>query len=395
MSRTLYLAWRYLLFHRYKTAVLVASLTLILFLPVGLRVLVEQSAETLTARAEATPLLVGAKGSSLDLVLNALYFGSGAPERISYGDALEIGRSGLAMAIPVHTGFHARQHPIVGTTLEYFEFRGLNIAHGRSLALLGECVVGARAAGILGVGPGDSVVSSPGGVFDLAGVYPLKMNVVGVLAQADTPDDDAIFVDLKTAWVIEGLGHGHQDLTRPEAEGAVLRREEGRVIANASVVEYNEITPDNIDSFHFHGDLSGFPVSAVIAVPPDDKSSARLQGRFEADGLLTQIVRPSRVMEELLDTVLTVQRFVVAGAVLLGLGTAGTAALVFLLSLRLRRREIATLHKIGASRSGVAVVMASEIVAVLLSGAMLAALLTTVTSIYGSTIIRAILRTWS
>jgi putative ABC transport system permease protein len=394
MSRTLYLAWRYLLFHRYKTAVLVASLTLILFLPVGLRVLVEQSAERLTARAEATPLLVGAKGSSLDLVLNALYFGSGAPERISYGDALQIGESGLATAIPVHTGFHARQHPIVGTTLEYFEFRGLALASGRNLALLGECVVGARVARILAVAPGDSVVSSPGGVFDLAGIYPLKMHVVGVLEQADSPDDDAIFVDLKTAWVIEGLGHGHQDLTRPEAAGGVLRREEGRVIANASVVEYNEITPDNMDSFHFHGDLSGFPVSAVIAVPPDGKSSARLQGRFEADDMLTQIVRPSRVMAELLATVLTVQRFVVAGAVLLGLGTAGTAALVFLLSLRLRRREMVTLHKIGASRSGVAVVMASEIVAVLMTGALLAALLTALTSTFGTTIIRSILRTW-
>ena len=35
MTGTLYLAWRYLVFHRFKTAVLVTSITLILFLPVG------------------------------------------------------------------------------------------------------------------------------------------------------------------------------------------------------------------------------------------------------------------------------------------------------------------------------------------------------------------------
>ena len=55
MSSVLYLAWRYLAYHRYKTAVLVLSITLILYIPTGLRVLVRQSEQQLTARAEATP----------------------------------------------------------------------------------------------------------------------------------------------------------------------------------------------------------------------------------------------------------------------------------------------------------------------------------------------------
>ena len=72
MKDTLYLAWRYLAHHRVKTAILVGSLTLITFLPVGLNVIVGQSARELTSRAEATPLLVGAKGSPLELALNSL-----------------------------------------------------------------------------------------------------------------------------------------------------------------------------------------------------------------------------------------------------------------------------------------------------------------------------------
>jgi hypothetical protein len=47
----LYLAWRYLAYNRGKTAVLVGSIMLIVFLPAALRVLVAQSAEELTARA--------------------------------------------------------------------------------------------------------------------------------------------------------------------------------------------------------------------------------------------------------------------------------------------------------------------------------------------------------
>ena len=175
--------------------------------------------------------------------------------------------SGLAEPIPLYVRFRAGGQPIIGTALEYFDFRGLHFSKGRPFAVLGECVVGAKAARRLGVGPGDFVLSSPESVFDLAGVYPLKMRVSGVLAPMHGPDDEGVFVDVKTAWVVAGLGHGHQDLAAPGADAAVLAREQGRITANASVVEYNEITPDNADSFHFHGDLTNLPLTGILAVP--------------------------------------------------------------------------------------------------------------------------------
>ncbi|MHC4554568.1 MAG: hypothetical protein ACYSUS_04610 [Planctomycetota bacterium] len=57
----LYLVWRYLIYHWIKTVLLTASITLILFLPSGLRVLIQQSRSQLAARAESTPLVVGAR----------------------------------------------------------------------------------------------------------------------------------------------------------------------------------------------------------------------------------------------------------------------------------------------------------------------------------------------
>ena len=125
MSDILYLAWRYLAYHRVKTAILVGSITLIVYLPVGLNVIVGQSAEELTARAEATPLLVGAKGSPLELVLNSLYFDAEPPEFTRHAEATRLAESGLADPIPLYVRFRSREHPIVGTTLEYFSFRGL------------------------------------------------------------------------------------------------------------------------------------------------------------------------------------------------------------------------------------------------------------------------------
>ena len=391
MRDILYLAWRYLAHNRVKTAVLVGSIMLIVYLPVALRVLVKQSAAELTARAEATPLLVGAKGSPLELALSSLYFESDTPELTTYAEAERIADSDLAQAIPLYVRFKVRQQPIVGTSLEYFELRGLKFADGRAMVMLGDCVLGARVAEALDVAVGGTVISSPESVFDIAGVYPLKMSVVGVLEPSYTADDVAVFVDLKTAWIVQGLVHGHQDMSAPEAVSGVLSREGDNIVANASVVQFTEITPDNADSFHFHGSVEGYPISAVIAVPHDQKSGTILMGRYESPDDPTQILQPTTVIDDLLGTIFTVQNFVVAGMLLVGLAALATAVLVFVLSLRLRKREIETMAKIGGSRVRVAGVLVTEVAVVVLMSVVLAGVLTALTARFASTSVRLLL----
>jgi len=391
MKGALYLAWRYLASHPVKTTILVLSITLILYLPGGLRVLVSQSERKLIARAEATPLLVGMKGSPLELALNSLYFTSDVPERMQYGAAERIRATGFALPIPLYVRFRAGSDPIVGTTLDYFDFRGLVIQDGRQMIRLGDCVLGANVARRRSVSPGGHVISSPESVFNLAGVYPLKMRVTGTLAPSGTPDDDAVFVDLRTAWVVEGLAHGHQDLAKPEAAAMVLKKDGNVVVGNASVVEYNEITDDNIAAFHFHGDPAGFPITAVIAVPLTEKSRTLLMGRYLGENERQQVFKPTDVMDELLDTILTIQGFVVAALAVVGVATLFVAALVFTLSLRLRRREIETMVKIGGAKRTVAAVVVSEIVVVLLSGTLLAAVLTALTARFGADLVQSLI----
>jgi putative ABC transport system permease protein len=391
MKDVLFLAWRYLAHNRVKTGVLVGSIMLIVYLPVALRVLVGQSAKELTSRAEATPLLVGAKGSPLELSLSSLYFESDMPELTAYSEAERIADSGLAQAIPLYVRFRVRTQPIVGTSIEYFDFRGLRFAQGRTMATLGECVLGAKAAERLQVAAGDTVITSPESVFDIAGVYPLKMKVVGVLEPAFTADDIAVFVDLKTSWIIQGLVHGHQDMAAPESASGVLSREGDNIVANASVLQYTEITPDNVDSFHFHGSTGNYPISAVIANPHDQKSGTILMGRYEAPDEPVQILQPTTVIDELLGTIFTVQNFVVAGMLLVGLAALATAVLVFVLSLRLRKREIETMAKIGGSRLRVAGVLVTEIAVVVLASVVLASILVALTTRFASTAVRLLL----
>ena len=376
MKGALFLGWRYLTHHRFKTAVLLASVTLMMFLPAATRLLVADSAKALTARAAHTPLLVGAKGSQLELVLNALYFHAERPPEISHQLLTEITETGLANAIPLNTRFQTRGAAIVGTNLDYFSFRGLHLADGRMMGLLGECVIGANVARAQGVGVGDNLVSSPETVFDLAGVYPLKMNIVGVLEPSGSADDDAVFVDVRTTWVIQGLGHGHQDLARAAAGNAVLNRTDTAITANASLVQYNEITAENVRDFHFHGDTSGFPLSAVIAVPLDEKSKTLLRGRFQEGTVSGQLVIPGAVLADLLETVFTVQNYVILGLIMLSLATIAVITLVFLLSQQLRQGEFFTLKRMGASRGFIATLVASELGFVFLGSLLLASLLT-------------------
>ena len=376
MKGALFLGWRYLTHHRYKTAVLLASVSLMMFLPTATRLLVADSAQALTARAENTPLLIGAEGSQLELVLNALYFHAERPPEISHQLLDEIRQTGLADTIPLNTRFQTRGAAIVGTSLEYFPFRGLKLTDGRMMGLLGECVIGANVARAQNVSVGDSLVSSPETVFDLAGVYPLKMTIVGVLESSGSADDDAVFVDVRTTWVIQGLGHGHQDLESAAAGKAVLSRNEATITANASLVQYNEITPENVREFHFHGDTSGFPLSAVIAVPVDEKSKTLLRGRFQEGTVSGQLVRPGVVLADLLETVFTVQNYVILGLVMLSLATIAVITLVFLLSQQLRRGEFFTLKRMGASRGFIAILVASELGFVFLGSLLLTVLLT-------------------
>lgn len=393
MIDSFYIAWRYVTFNWARSLTLIACVTLISFLPLSLELLLGESQRQLMARAETTPLLVGAKGSALDLVMNSLYFGTTVPEAIPMAAVDRVADNDLASPIPLYVRFKARGFPIVGTTLDYFDFRGLEVAEGRSLALLGECVVGARVAQSLKLRPGDSLLSSAETLFDLAGTYPLKMRVVGVLAPTQGPDDLAVFVDLKTAWVIQGLIHGHADVSEVTDPTLVMQRSAGNVTVTAKITQYTEITDKNIDSFHFHGDRAGYPITAVIAVPRDDKASAILRGRYVRTASATesqQILVPGKIVGELLSTIFRIKSILDAVILVVGIATILALTLVFALSLRLRHREIQTIFKLGCSRSTIAWLMGAEIAIILTISGAITALLLVAAAHYDEAVVRTL-----
>ncbi len=390
MIHSLYIAWKYVAFNKARAATLVACVTLIAVLPLSLELLLDESERQLLSRAETTPLVLGAKGSALDLVVNSLYFDDQVPELISMAAAEQVADSGLVLPIPLYVRFQARRFPIVGTSLDYFDFRGLEVAQGRQLALLGECVLGAEVADRLGLSPGDSLLSSPETLFDLAGVYPLKMTVVGVLTRSHSADDLAVFADLKTSWVIHGLVHGHEDVTLTRDDSVIMERSDGNVVASPKLMQYTEITEQNIDSYHFHGDPAEYPISAVIAVPHDTKSGTLLRGRYLDRQRSLQIVQPGEVIDGLLQNIFRIKNVLDAVILVVGIATVLALVLVFALSLRLRQGEIDTIFKLGCSRMTIARLLAAEIGIVGMMSGLLCAGLVLIAEHYSSDLVRTL-----
>ncbi len=398
LTNALYLATRSLLWYRGRSITIVLCLATTLWLPLTVRLLVREFQNEILQRAESTPLIIGTRGSRIDLVLHGLYFQSAPPEPLTMEEAHYVRDTGFGSAIPLHIRFRTQEilrapsAPIVGTTLEYFDFRSLRIADGESLTRLGDCILGARFAELSGLRPGDRLLSAPKNAFNLAGDYPLNMRVTGILAPAWSPDDDAVFVDIQTAWIIEGIGHGHQELSAESPEQLLSTDDPGTLRANASVLPYTEITEENESSFHFHGEEADFPISEVIAVPADRQSQTLLLGRYASVRRSSAIcVKPRQVVDELLAMVFRIEQLFGVAAVLSALVTAVLLGLVIFLSVRLRAPEMRAMQRIGSARGTTALLIGVEVALMLLVAVILAAAAASATSVFAGDWLRQLL----
>jgi putative ABC transport system permease protein len=366
------------------TGLLVLSLTITLFLPLVTFLAVDQVNRHLYARSRTTPILVGSKGSPFLLTFNSLYYKTSVTEPLCFSAYEQLKENLDGAVIPLHTFHTVRGIPVVGTSFDYFAFRNLEPAQGTLPRMLGDAVLGAEAARRLKARVKGSVISDATSIYDISAEYPLKMRITGILAPTGTPDDNVVFVDLKTAWVIDGICHGHENLAGPEADladpgqnpdDAVLFIEASEVVYNSLLKKYNEITPENVHTFHFHGDQGAFPLSAVIAVPATYREEVMdLLTRLNLTRDL-QAVRPSEKVEEILNILLDVKRIFDAFSVLVLVSTAAFLVLVVSLQIRQRRGERLILYRIGGGRHTVQALLGIELLLLFLMSLALAVLL--------------------
>jgi putative ABC transport system permease protein len=367
-----YLATRYLAAAPGRTLVLILGTAVALFLPAFTRVASGELRAALLSRAESSPVLVGHVGNPFDLTLNALYFSGAVRDPLAYGDRKPLQEKGYGEIVPLYILHSVGGSPLVATELNYYPARGLTPVEGRLPAVLGEVVAGAEVAQEFNLQVGDTLRSDTRNLYNIAGSYPLLLQVTGILGPSNTPDDTAFFCDLRTAWALDGALHGHQAVTADLALNPEAAADEA-LTATAAIFMFQEIDESNRASFHMHGDADAQPISSLLVLPDSPKHHDQLLGDLALEET-RQAVRPARVIDTILGIVLRIESGLKVYFSAVAFSTAAFFLLVISLTLRLRETELTLMRRIGCSPFTIATMVGGEISLILSAAAGLAAL---------------------
>ena len=109
-----------------------------------------------------------------------------------------------------------------------------------------------------------------------------------------------------------------------------------------------------------------------MAVPNDAKAATLLRGRY-LENQQYHIVRPTEVIEGLLENIFRIKSVIDSVIAIVGFATFLAIILVFALSVRLRQGELSTIFKLGCSRMTAVKLIAAEIVIILLASSIISA----------------------
>jgi len=181
-----------------------------------------QLSERFERDAAGVDLVVGAKGSPLQLILSSLYHVDMPTGNIPLDSVETLRRNrSVAQVVPLALGDSFRGYRIVGTEPAYFGLYAAELAQGRAFGATGEAVMGATVASRLGATLGQRFIGSHG-LSDEVGAtghdaHPFT--TVGILAPTGTVIDRLILTSIESVWDVHGIEHDdHEDGPASEHE---------------------------------------------------------------------------------------------------------------------------------------------------------------------------------
>jgi putative ABC transport system permease protein len=324
-------------------------------------------------------MILGAKGSPMQLVLNTIYFLDKPIENIPYKYYLDMkAKKWVEHAIPFALGDTTEdgKFRIVGTTPEYFECeympengkdppRKLRFQAGQPISGTFDAVIGARVARAYGWTVGKKFPIAHGG--NTSDIHDEKFTVSGVLAPTGLPIDRAVFINYDGFYEIEG--HGKSEAEAKAEEKA--RREGAIAIADAPAEATSpakksakkEPTPDErkqVTAILIQVKGRGVEAAGTVflMLPKINKGS------------VAQAVNPIEQIRKLLNDVVGNIRTMLVVMTALIIVVSGVGIFVSIYnSMSDRKREIAIMRALGARRHSVFSVIVAESVLLCLGGA--------------------------
>ena len=299
--------------HALSTTFTALSIALAVGLWMSVWTVKEQSQATFTEVNAGFDAVLGARGSKLQLVLNAVFHLEASPGNLPWSDFLDIQKNpAVALAVPLAVGDNYRGYRLVGTTLELFQ--RTEFAPGKKFSVQGngrlfnqeyrEAVVGSFVAERLKLRPGDSFHPYHGLTFDEKEQHAETYVVTGVLKPSNTPADRVIWIPL------EGL----QKMTGHDPHAA----------SDLSAVLVKLRTP-----------AAGFQLDVMF-----NKQGNRLTFAWPIGQIMAQLFDKIGWFDRVLALVAYLVAFVAVTSVLVSIYN----------SMNERRREIAILRALGARR---------------------------------------------
>ena len=192
-------------------AIGVATITLTLLLS-------RELADRLTRDAAGIDLVVGAKGSPLQIVLAGVYHVDVPPGNIPLAAVAELRANPLVrQVIPLALGDSFRGFRIVGTEPALVAHYGATLRDGRLWQAPLEAVVGSAVAAATGIGVGGEFAGAHGLAEGGGEHFEARFRVTGVLAPTGTVLDRLVLTALDSVWAVHEH-HGEAPHDEHEAE---------------------------------------------------------------------------------------------------------------------------------------------------------------------------------
>ncbi len=311
-------------------------------------------------------IIVGAKGSPLQLVLNTLYHVGAPVGNFPLADCERIqADKRVKSSLPMVFGDNVGGFKVIGTTTDFFtkfEYRkGLQIgmADGKPFTGDFEAVLGAEVAQNLRLKTGDSITVRHGLETNEQGAHDHgKMPIVGTLAATGTAIDKGVYMTMRTVW---DTHYDEYEEARQAAEQA-LATANGEKKSEAQSDAKAEHSKEHKEEHHEHPIPPEFTTVTALAVKLKSPVFYDSFTRSVNDGTSAQAAMPIREIMGLFQIVGNVNGILLGISYLVIIVGAVSIVVAMYTSLNERRREIAILRSLGAHRRSIVGLMLAEAV---------------------------------
>jgi putative ABC transport system permease protein len=358
------LSWKYLTFRPFSTGLNAILLAFGLAIITVLLLVQHQFEQKMTRDSAGIDLVVGAKGSPLQLILSSVYHIDFPTGNIKMEEAQRISRSRLVKkVIPLAMGDNVQGLRILGTNHDYLDLYAVKFAAGKAWEKPFEVTLGAESAKILGLKLGDSFSGSHGISVGSHDHDQHAFTVTGILVPSGKVVDRLVLTSIESVWYTHDEEGGAEPISSEVNEEASLTPEEAPELG--------------MDSHLLPVAARGFPVTAqdrevtTLLVRYRNPMAAIQLPRMINSGTSMQAASPAFEMSRLFE-LLGVGISLLQGLAIALVVIAGLSIFIALYnSLKERKYDLAILRTLGASRGQLVGLVFLEGISLTIMGALL------------------------